>query len=90
MSHSHFELINIIGDLNRSVMFYAVDSINPKYKNCIFLQNIVNNFPKLLKIDPNLSKFIDIKYLKNNKDLPKIKAENLLMQSIRLQNYLGL
>ncbi len=90
MNHNHFELINIIGDLNRSVMFYAVESINPKYKNCIFLQNIVNNFPKLSKIDPKISQFIDINYLEDDKDLPKVKAENLLMQSIRLQNYLGL
>ncbi len=90
MNPNHFELINIIGDLNRSVMFYTADSMNPKYKNCIFLQNIVNNFPKLSKIDPKISKFINIDYLKKDTDLPKIKAENLLMASIKLQHYLGL
>jgi len=90
MNTNYFELINIIGDLNRSIMFYTIDSPKPKYKNCIFLQNIIKNYPNLIKIDKNISKFIDIKYLKSDKDLPKVKAENLLMQSIRLQNYLGL
>lgn len=90
MNHKHLELINIIGDLERSVMFYAVDSINPKYKNCIFLQNIIKNYPNLVKIDPKISKFIDINYIKKDIDPPKVKAENLLMQSLRLQHYLGL
>jgi hypothetical protein len=86
----YLELTNIVGDLKRSVMFYALNSQNPKYKNCIFLKNIVKNYPKFIKIDSNISQFIDINYLKDDKDLPKIKAENLLMQSIRLQHYLGL
>jgi len=86
----YLELTNIIGDLKRSVMFYALHSQNPKYKNCIFLKNIVKNYPKLIKIDSNISKFIDINYLKKDIDLPKVKAENMLMTSIQLQHYLGL
>lgn len=88
MNKNFLELINIIGDLDRSVMYFAVDSKNPNSKDCTFIQNILKNFPRLKKIDPNISKFVDIEYLKSDKDLPKVKAENLLMQSIRLQNYL--
>jgi len=89
MDNSKLELLNICTDLKRSVMF-LVRNQNNNLKDCIFLQNIIKNYPKLVKIDPNLSKFIDINYLKNNKDLPNIKAENLLMQSLKLQHYLGL
>jgi hypothetical protein len=89
MDNSKLELLNICTDLKRSVMILVRNKKNSS-ENCIFLQNIIKNYPNLIKIDPNISKFIDINYLKNNKDLPKIKAENLLMQSIRLQNYLGL
>lgn len=88
MDKNYFELINIVGDLERSVIFYTLNSPNPKYKNCIFLKNIVKNYPNLIKIDSNISKFIDIDYLKKDIDLPKVKAENLLMQSLRLQRYL--
>ena len=89
MDNSKLELLNICTDLKRSVMF-LVRNQNNNPKDCVFLQNIIKNFPKLSKIDPNISKFIDINYLKDNKDLPNIKAESLLMQSLRLQHYLGL
>ena len=86
----YLELMNIVGDLKRSVMFYALYSQNPKYNNCIFLKNIVKNYSNLIKIDSNISKFIDINYLKKDIDPPKVKAENMLMSSIQLQHYLGL
>jgi len=89
MDNSKLELLNICTDLKRAVMF-LVRNQNNNLKDCIFLQNIIKNYPKLIKTDPNISKFIDINYLKNNKDLPNIKAENLLMQSLKLQHYLGL
>lgn len=88
MDNSKLELLNICTDLKRSVMF-LVRNQNNNPKDCVFLQNIIKNFPKLSKIDPNISKFIDINYLKDNKDLPNTKAENLLMQSLKLQHYLG-
>ena len=89
MDNSKLELLNISADLKRSVMF-LVRSQDNNPKNCIFIQNILNNFPKLVKIDPKISQFVDINYLKDNTDLPNIKAEYLLMQSLKLQHYLGL
>ena len=89
MDSSKLELLNISTDLKRSVMF-LVKSQDNNPKNCVFIQNILKNFPKLSKIDPKISQFIDIEYLKSDKDLPKVKAENLLMQSLKLQHYLGL
>lgn len=89
MDNSKLELLNICTDLKRSVMF-LVRSQDNNPKDCTFIQNILKNFPRLKKIDPNISKLVDIEYLKSDKDLPKVKAENLLMQSIRLQNYLGI
>jgi hypothetical protein len=89
MDNSKLELLNICTDLKRAVMF-LVRNQNNNSKDCVFIQNILKNFPQLLKIDPNISKFIDINYLNNNNDLPNIKAENLLMQSLKLQHYLGL
>ncbi len=86
MDNSKLELLNICTDLKRSVMFL----VRNQNQNCIFLKNIIKNYPNLIKLDPYISKFIDINYLKNSSDSPNIKAENLLMQSIRLQNYLGL
>lgn len=87
MDKSRLELLNVCTDLKRAVMFLVR---NKNTQECIFLKNIINNYPNLIKIDSNIPKFIDINYLKNNKDLPEVKAEYLLMQSIRLQNYLGL
>lgn len=84
--NDRLELMNIVGDLQRSIMFL----VRNQSQDCIFLKNIIKNYPNLIKLDPNISKFIDINYLNNNSDLPNIKAENLLLQSIRLQNYLGL
>ena len=89
MDNSKLELLNICTDLKRSVMFLVRNQDNNP-KKCVFLQNIIKNFPNLLKLDSNISKFIDIEYLKSDKDLPKVKAENLLMQSLNLQHYLGL
>ena len=89
MDNSKLELLNISTDLKRSVMFLVrTQDNNPN--NCIFIQNILNNFPKLIKIDPKISKIVDINYLQSNKDSANIKAEYLLMQSLKLQHYLGL
>lgn len=86
MDNSKLELLNICTDLKRSVMFL----VRNQKQDCVFLQNIIKNYPNLIKIDPNISNFIKIDDLKNNADSPEVKAENLLMQSIRLQNYLEL
>ena len=88
MDNSKLELLNISTDLKRSVMF-LVKSQDNNPKNCVFIQNILKNFPKLIKIDPKISKIIDIKYLQSNTDTANIKAEFLLMQSLKLQHYLG-
>lgn len=88
MDNSKLDVLNICTDLKRSVMF-LVRSQDNNPKNCVFIQNILNNFPKLIKINPKISEIIDIKYLKNNTDTPNIKAEFLLMQSLKLQHYLG-
>ena len=79
--------LNLIGDLERTILFYAQDS-NPSYENCPWLQNITRNFPALSKIDSKLSEFINLKYLQSDSDLPLIKAERLLMMSHYLFNYL--
>ncbi|MEI8067676.1 MAG: hypothetical protein WCG91_01850 [Candidatus Shapirobacteria bacterium] len=89
MDNSKLELLNISTDLKRSVMFLVRNQDNNP-KNCIFIQNILKNYPKLIKIDPKISEIIDIKYLKNTKDKANVKAEFLLMQSLKLQHYLGL
>lgn len=89
MDNSKLELLNISTDLKRSVMF-LVKSQNNNPKDCVFIQNILKNFPKLIKFDPQISKIIDINYLQSNKDNANTKAEFLLMQSNKLQHYLGL
>lgn len=88
MDNSKLELLNISTDLKRSVMFLVRSQDNDP-KNCVFIQNILNNFPKLTKIDPKISEIVDIKYLKSNSDKASVKAEFLLMQSLKLQHYLG-
>jgi hypothetical protein len=88
MDNSKLELLNISTDLKRSVMF-LVRSQDNNPKNCVFIQNILNNFPKLIKIDPEISEIVDINYLQNKTDKANVKAEFLLMQSLRLQHYLG-
>lgn len=88
MDNSKLELLNISADLKRSVMF-LVKSQDNNPKNCIFIQNILKNFPKLIKIDPKISKIVDINYLKSTTDNANTKAEFLLMQSLKLQHYLG-
>jgi hypothetical protein len=84
MDKSKLELLNVCTDLKRAV----IQIVNNK-NDSIFIKNILKNYSNLKKIDPNISKFIDINYLKNNSDSPKIMAENLLLQSVRLQHYLG-
>ena len=84
MDQSRIELLNICTDLKRAAM-----ALINEHDDSIFIQNILNNFSNLQKIDKNISTIIDIDYLKNNLDSPKIKAENLLTQSLRLQHYLG-
>ena len=84
MNQSKLELLNISTDLKRAAM-----ALISNQNDSIFIQNILNNFPRLQKIDKNISAFINIDYLKNKSDPPKIKAENLLTQSLRLQHYLG-
>ncbi len=87
MDNSKLELLNISTDLKRSVMF-LVKSQDNNPKNCVFIQNILKNFPKLTKIDPKVSEIVDINYLKSSSDTANIKAEFLLMQSLKLQHYL--
>lgn len=89
MDNSKLELLNICTDLKRSVM-YLVKSQDNNPKNCVFIQNILKNYPNLIKIDPKISEIIDIDYIKNNKDSANVEAEFLLMQSNKLQHYLGL
>jgi len=89
MDNSKLELLNMSTDLKRSVMF-LVKSQNNNPNDCVFIQNILKNFSKLTKIDPKISDIVDIKYLQNNTDTPNVKAEFLLMQSLKLQHYLGL
>ena len=84
MNKSTLELLNVSTDLKRAAM-----ALINKHDDSIFIQNILNNFPNLQKLDKNISTFVDINYLKNNLDSPEIKAENLLTQSLRLQHYLG-
>ena len=81
------KVLNIIGDLDRSVIFYAQDP-NPSSRNCSWLQNIIKTLPELSKIDPKLSELINIKYLQSDSDAPLVKAERLLMMSHYLFNYL--
>lgn len=88
MDNSKLELLNLCTDLKRSVMF-LVRSQNNNSKDCTFIQNILKNYPNLIKIDPKISEFIDIDYLKKDIDPPKVKAEFLLMMSNRLQHHLG-
>lgn len=89
MDKSKLELLNLANDLKRSVMF-LVRSKDNNPKSCIFTKNILSNYSKFIKIDPEISKIIDIEYIKNSKDAAKTKAEYLLMQSLSLQHYLGL
>ncbi len=84
MNKSTLELLNISTDLKRAAM-----ALINQHDDSVFIQNILNNFSNFQKLDKNISKFVDTKYLKNNSDSPKIKAENLLTQSLRLQHYLG-
>ena len=81
------KVLNLIGDLDRTIMFYAQDP-NPSYKNCLWLQNIIRNLSELSKTNPKLSEIIDQKYLRSDSDPPLIKAERLLMTSHYLYNYL--
>lgn len=81
------KVLNLIGDLDRTIIFYAQDP-NPSYKNCLWLQNITRNLPELSKIDPELSKLINLKYLQSDSDPPLVKAERLLMMSHYLYNHL--
>ncbi|MFA6185024.1 MAG: hypothetical protein WCT51_03165 [Candidatus Shapirobacteria bacterium] len=89
MDNSKLELLNICTDLKRSVMFLVKSQDNDP-KNCVFIQNILKNFPKLSKNNPQISKIIDINYINSNIDSANTKAEFLLMQSLKLQHYLGL
>lgn len=87
MDKTKLELLNISSDLRRAVMYY-VNSTNPTYQDCVFLKNIVKNFPQLSSLDPEIKKYINISYLKDDSDLPKVKAESLLLSSLQLQSYL--
>jgi hypothetical protein len=88
MDNSKLELLNISSDLKRSVMF-LVKSQDNNPQNCVFIQNIIKTFPKLVKIDPKISEIVDIDYLQSKKETANVKAEYLLMQSLKLQHYLG-
>ena len=84
MDQSKIELLNLCTDLKRAAM-----ALVNNQDDSVFIQNILKNFSYLKKQDKEISKYINIKYLKNNSDSSKVKAENLLTQSLRLQHYLG-
>lgn len=81
---SKLELLNIVTDLKRAVRF-MVRTPNQK---CFWIENLINNYPSLIKIDPNISKIIDLNSLSNNSLPPLEKAEYLLMMANKLQHYL--
>lgn len=81
------DLLNIIGDLHRSIFNYATQP-SASFNQDVFLQNIIHNFPNLIKLNPKIEQFINIKYLQTDTDPPKIKAEKLLMMANQLQSYL--
>ena len=80
-------LLNIIGDLHLSIYNYATQP-SACFSEDIFLQNIVRNFPEVIKNDLKIKQFVDTKYLQTDADPPKIKAEKLLMMANNLQSYL--
>lgn len=86
-SRKTLELLNIVSDLHRAIMFYVTTS-HPSYQKSIFLKNIVTNFPKLKKLDPKITQFIDINSLKSDRHPPRVKAEHMLLSANLLQNYL--
>lgn len=81
------DLLNIIGDLHRSIFNYATQPA-ASFDQDTFLQNIIRNFPELTKLDPKIEQFVNIRYLQTDTDPPKIKAEKLLMMANQLQSYL--
>lgn len=87
MDKSKLELLNVSTDLLRAIDHY-LNIQNPRYDNCQFLQNIVKNFPQLVKLDPNIKKYINLKSLQADSDPPRVKAEDLLLASVRLQSYI--
>lgn len=89
MNQKQLELLNIVTDLRRALMDYALTPQKASYQNSPFLQNIVKNFPRLQKLDPAISEFVDINYLQDDSDPPLIKAESLLLSSNLLLHYLG-
>lgn len=89
MDKDKIELFNVCSDLRRAIIDLTSDLSQSSSDNQ-FVQNIINNFPRLIKIDPNISSYINPSQLKNNHLPNRLFAENLLMVSLRLQNYLSL
>ena len=88
MNQKQLELLNIVTDLRRALMDYALSPDQANYQNSSFLQNIVKNFSHLQKLDPVISQFVDINYLQDDSDPPLVKAEKLLMFAHNLQRHL--
>lgn len=85
MDKNQVELLNIYTDLRRAILELVDNSSSD-----IFVQNIMKRLPKLIQIDPNITNYININQLINSSLSPRLKAEHLLMMSLRLQHYLGL
>ncbi len=86
MNQNKLELLNIVTDLRRIVAHYTGTEGNKQNPS---LKNLIESWPRLKKIDPNIENYLDINYLKKNSDPLLIQAENLLTSSLRLQHYLG-
>jgi len=89
MDRDKIELFNICSDLRRAIIDLTSNSSQLPSNN-IFIQNIINNFSHLNKIDPNISTYLNLSQLKDNSLPNRLFAENLLMISSRLQHYLSL
>ncbi|MFA5827990.1 MAG: hypothetical protein WC841_01325 [Candidatus Shapirobacteria bacterium] len=88
MDRDKIELFNVCSDLRRAIIDLTSNPTQSPENNH-FIQNITNNFPRLIKIDPNISHYIKPSQLKNDHLPNRLFAENLLMASLRLQRYLG-
>ncbi len=86
MDQKKLELLNIVTDLRRIVSHHT--GPKPTKKNPS-LKNLIDSWPRLKKLDPNIQDYLDINYLKKNSDPFHIQAEHLLTSSLRIQHYLG-
>lgn len=78
------ELLNFVTDLKRAVRAIVRDP----QADCLWLNNISQNYDLYCPQYPFLSKYIDIKIINDQTQPPIQKAEYLLMMANRLKNYL--